>query len=68
MQTYYQKAIAEIVGPSVDPRHVEGYMRLEYSTLNGLSRTRFNKVARECAMAVQADPKAAEANAVSFGL
>ena len=51
-----------------DPRHVEAYMRLEHSTLDGLSKSQF---ASEVAMAVEcinAEPSQAEALAQSFGL
>lgn len=53
----------------IDPRHVEGYMRLEHGTLSQLSRERFNEevgIGIEC---VRADgTRNAEALAKSFGL
>ena len=36
--TFYQRFIAERT-KDIDPRHVEAWMRLEHSTLDGLSRT-----------------------------
>lgn len=69
MQTYYQREIAKIVPAGVDPRHVEGYMRLQYSTLSHLDRRTFNREVRlgvECIR--QGGAEAAERNAKSFGL
>ena len=64
----YQSIIKEFA-PNHDPRHIEGYMRLEHSTLDGLSRAEFKnevKIAVEC---IREDGlENAEKNAVSFGL
>lgn len=52
-----------------DPRHIEGYMRLEHSTLNGLSTQQFNKeirIAMDCIC--YGGVEMAESNAQSFGL
>ena len=52
-----------------NPRHIEGYMRLEHSTLDGLSDQQFNneiKISAECIDAGVV--AAAEELAVSFGL
>ena len=52
-----------------DPRHIEAYMRLEHSTLDGLSKQQFDA---EVAMAVQCvdagGTQEADALAESFGL
>ena len=69
----YQNTIREELARqgkiSIDPRHVEAYMRLAYSTLDGLSKPEFRrevKIGIEC---VEADGKEnAEKCAKSFGL
>lgn len=54
---------------AADPRHVEGWMRLEHGCLDGLSRSQFDaevKIALEC---IAAGPLAdSEALAASYGL
>lgn len=71
MQTYFQKQIAEkhLVPMGTDPRHVEGYIRLQYSTLSHLD---WPTIRRECRLAVECikvgGKDAAERNAQSFGL
>ena len=52
----------------IDPRHVEGYLRLDFGTLDHLSRGRFLKEMREIIPAIDADPKGAESLARSYGL
>ena len=37
----YQNRIQRIAGPHYDPRHIEAYMRLAHSTLDGLSPEEF---------------------------
>ena len=52
-----------------DPRHIEAYMRLEHSTLDGLSSAQFNReinISMECVNAGGTDM--AEDCAKSFGL
>ncbi len=70
----YQQLIRETMARlgrigAADPRHVEGYMRLEHSTLDGLSPRQFDdevEIGIEC---VRADGTTnAEALAQSFGL
>ena len=69
---YYQTIREEIARQGhigIDPRHVEGYMRLEHSTLDGLSWSQFSKevgIGIECVLADGIQN--AEANARSFGL
>ena len=70
----YQQTIREIqaekgmIGKH-DPRHIEGYMRLQYGTLGHLSRNDFEKEVDICSQCIMADGEAnAEANAKSFGL
>jgi hypothetical protein len=68
----YRKAILEVLARSgragIDPRHVEAFMRLEHSTLDGLSRDRFREEVEVGAECAAADPVAAEELAESYGL
>ena len=71
--THYQQAIAQYLSKrgviGVDPRHIEGFMRLQYSTLSHLDERTFNKEIRigiECIK--EGGKDAAERNAKSFGL
>jgi hypothetical protein len=71
---YYQKIIRERLASmgyigKYDPRHIEAYMRLEHSTLDGLSSAQFNKeinIAMDCVNLDGSDN--AEKCAKSFGL
>lgn len=62
--------VAESMGRSdVDPRHIEGYMRVEHSTLDGLSSKQFRREVEIGIACVDADGYInAERNARSFGL
>lgn len=52
-----------------DPRHIEGFMRIEHGTLDHLDRQRFTDEVRFCAIAVdEGGTVVAEDLAVSFGL
>ena len=52
-----------------DPRHIEAYMRIGNSTLDGLSRSEFTREVNECRQCVDADGTAnAEGLAISYGL
>ena len=51
-----------------DARHIEAYMRLQYGTLDHLSKETFNREVEICRQCVDADPIAAERLAVSEGL
>ena len=66
MASWYTSQIRAAVS-DCDPRHVEAYMRLEFSTLDGLS-SRFAKEARAAAACVREDVDAAERLAKSYGL
>ncbi len=64
-----REVAARIGHVGTDPRHVEAYMRLGHSTLDGLSAREFASEVRlgcECVAAV--GPVEAEACAQSFGL
>lgn len=70
---YYQQVITGILkkmGRSdVDPRHVEGWMRCEHSTLDALSPTAFKKevkIAVQCIDGPEGD--VSETLAKSYGL
>jgi hypothetical protein len=61
--------IARMGAIGVDPRHVEAYMRLEHSTLDGLSRQQWQSEVALAVECVKADgPDNAEACARSYGL
>ena len=63
----YQQQI-RLIAPLHDARHVEAYMRLEYSTLDGMSSQQFRAEVLHACKCIDADPKQAEALAQSFGL
>jgi hypothetical protein len=69
---YYQRVIREILAQlgriGVDPRHVEAWMRLEHSTLDGLSRGQFRAEVLAALDCIDADPHASERLALSYGL
>ena len=53
----------------LDPRHVEAWMRLEHSTLDGLSKAQFSKEVGTCIVCIQeAGYLASEELAKSFGM
>ena len=66
--TFYQRFIAEHIR-DVDPRHVEAWMRIEHSTLDGLSWQEFiTAMHAALAAVIEAGPEASEELAASFGL
>lgn len=66
-QTYAQRIRA--AAPAFDPRHIEAYMRLEHSTLDGLSREQFAAEIVMAAMCIaEGGTDAAERLARSFGM
>ena len=67
MTSPYAAQIAALV-PGFDPRHVEAYMRVEHSTLDGLCPARFREeVAIACACVAEGGTDMAERIAKSFG-
>lgn len=71
--TNYQKTIQRILKVmnrlDIDPRHIEGYMRLQYSTLDHLSLQTFIDETKLCIGCIDYDGKEnAERNALSYGL
>ena len=64
----YQTKIKEL-SPASDPRHVEGYMRLEHGTLDQLTPEQFRaEVALAVACIAEGGIDAAEKLAQSYGL
>lgn len=70
----YQESIRErlatkgLIG-KYDPRHIQGYMLLEHSTLDGLSSNQFNSEIDICVDCIEEGGRdAAESNARSYGL
>lgn len=69
--TYFQRSIIDkgLVPQGVDPRHLEGFIRLQYSTLGHLD---WPTIKREIKIGVacirEGGTDAAERNAQSFGL
>lgn len=73
MKSYYEDNIRQEIARQghigVDPRHVEGYMRLEHPTLDGLSWDQFRDEVSIGIACVRSDgAQNAERNATSFGL
>jgi len=68
-QTTIKSILTALKRTDIDPRHIEGYMRLQYSTLDHLSSQVFvdeTKIGIECVDVGGAE--SAEANAQSYGL
>ncbi len=73
MRNYYQNLIAEIRARQgrldVEPRHIEGFIRIAYPTLNSLSQGEFeHEVSVAIICADRAGREGAEELARSFGL
>ncbi len=72
--SHYQQTIRETMARlgrvgAADPRHIEAYMRLEHSTLDGLSPRQFDDEVEIGIACVEADGTAnAESLAQSFAL
>lgn len=66
-KTPYENQIRPLA-PGYDPRHIEAFMRVEHSTLDGLSPSRFRSEVKIAMMAVDEGGKEfAESIAKSFG-
>ena len=63
-----RETLAKIGRIGVDPRHVEAFMRDEYGTFDGLSRSAFHEAVADGAESALADPALADALADSYGL
>jgi hypothetical protein len=70
METYFQKSIIEkgLVPAGIDARHVEGFIRVQYSTLNHLDWPTIKREVRIALGCIKFDPELAERNARGFGL
>lgn len=69
--TNYQEIIKNILdkaGSDADPRHIEGFMRLEYSTLGHLPKSKFERETKLFLSIPREEWPTWEANAVSMGL
>ena len=68
--SHYQRAIATMkAAQGFDPRHIEGYMRLQHDILSRLSKSQFSREVRLCVACIrEGGVDAAERNAISFGL
>lgn len=71
---HYQRVIREVMASTghvgaADPRHIEGWIRLEHGCLDGLSRSQFDAEVRIAIECIAAGPLAdSEALANSMGL
>ncbi len=73
MATFYQQLIIATLSKckrtEIDPRHIEGFMRIAHSTLDHLSKTEFVKEVLISVSCVDyAGAEQSESCAVSFGL
>lgn len=68
--SHYQREIAKMKSAQgFDPRHIEGYMRLQHDILSRLSKAQFSREVRLCVACIrEGGMDAAERNAQSFGL
>lgn len=68
--TRWQREIALMPkAKGYDPRHIEGYMRLQHSILGNLSKQQFSREVTLCIACIkEGGIDAAERNAQSFGL
>jgi hypothetical protein len=65
----YQTLIAELAGPGYDPRHIEAFMRLQYGTLDHLSRDQFKADVDLCKLCIdEIGVEEAEKIAASYGM
>jgi hypothetical protein len=67
---FYQTLIKELLrGRDYDPRHIESFMRIQYGTLNHLTREDFEREVKVCMACIDACGKDdAEQYAKSMGL
>lgn len=71
-RSFYTDTLRELIARAgylgTDPRHIEGYLRLEFGTLDALSREQITAQLPELIATIHYDPRAAETLAQSFGL
>lgn len=58
----------EAMAPDYDPKQVECFMRLAYSTLDGLSRQQFRREVDLACQCIDADPEMARRLVASYGM
>jgi hypothetical protein len=63
-----RETLARIGRIGTDPRHVEVWMRIEHGTLDALTRGQFTQEVRIACECIDADPKASEDLARSYGI
>lgn len=68
MNSYQERIQAQLGCSKKVAAMVEGYMRLDWGTLDGLSADQFAATARACFHDVGKDQDVARRNAESFGL
>lgn len=71
IETYFQRSIVEkgLVPVGIDPRHLEGYIRLQFATLGHLDWPTIRREVKLCIACIkEGGVDAAEQNAKSFGL
>ena len=68
--TYFQQSIVDkkLVPAGIDPRHLEGFIRLQYATLGHLSWSDIKREIKIGLACIREDAALAERNAQSFGL
>lgn len=71
--THYQVTIKEMLAKigrdDIDPRHIEGLMRVGHGTLDGLDRAEFRREVKLCAKCLdELSAEEAEETAKSYGL
>jgi hypothetical protein len=69
--TYFQRSIADkgLVPEGIDPRHIEGYIRLQYAALSHLDWRTIRREVKLCIACIkEGGVDSAERNAQSFGL
>lgn len=69
MPSMYARMIQELSGcTSEEAPLVEGYLRMDYGTLDHLDRARFRLEVKRCLAEVRTDPRLAREVAQSYGL
>ena len=67
-QPIIKKLLRSLGRDDIDPRHVEGFLRLEFKTLDSLSKSDIKRSMKSIILAIDSDPKSSEDLAKSYGL
>ena len=68
-QSLIQQALNELNRQDINPRHIEGWMRMRHNgVLDNLDPQEFKREVRESIKLVDADPATAEELAESYGV